>query len=127
MDPSRIAGIVSLALSVPQGLAASFQIIDRIKSKKLQVSIVSGKRTGSIASLLFVGMASCIIFGCWILFSDPFRPTTIEKIVTVEKAAPCPATSTGPATSKSGSGGTSISHSGSGDTYTLQTPTKSSK
>jgi hypothetical protein len=127
MDPSRTVGIVALVLSIPQGFAASFQIIDRINSKKLEAPMTSSKRTLFLAGLLFLGMVACIVFGCWILFADPFRPVTVERTVTVEKFMPCPATSTGPARAKSGANGTSAAHSGNGDTYTIQPASKPPK
>jgi hypothetical protein len=125
MDLSRAAGIVSLVLSIPQGFAASFQIIDRIKAKKLQAPGISSRRTWFLPTLLLVGMAVCIVFGCWILFVDPFHPITVEKPVIVEKPSPCPAcpvcpaTKTGAAIAKSGKGGTSTAHSGNGDIYNV--------
>jgi len=124
MDPSRAAGIVTLVLSIPQGLSALFQIIDRLNSKKTKAPMTSSKRTGYLASLLFLGTVGCIVFGSWILLADPFRPVIVERTVTVEKHAPCPATSTGPATAKSGANGTSVAHSGSGDTNTIQPASK---
>jgi hypothetical protein len=127
MDPSRTAGIVALVLSIPQGLSASFQIVDRFNSKKLEVPMISSKRTWFLASLLFLGMVACIAFGCWILFADPFRPVTIEKTVTVdkviEKTIPCPPEKTGSATTK---GNRSPAITGSQNAVTYGTPAKGS-
>jgi hypothetical protein len=124
MDPSRTVGIVTLVFSIPQGFAASFQIIDRINLKKLKAPMFSSKRTWLLAGLLFLGMASCIGFGSWMLFADPFRPVTIEKIVTVEKTVPCPPAKTGAATSK---GANSPANSGSGNNITYGLPPASSQ
>jgi hypothetical protein len=114
MDPSRTIGIVALVLSVPQGFAALFQIIDRINSKK--------RRTWILAGFLFLSTLTCIVFGSWILFADPFRPIIKEKTVNVEKLVPCPVpppTKSGAATTR---GAQSPAITGSGNPVTYGQP-----
>jgi len=122
MDLSRTAAIASFVLSIPQGLAASFQVIDRINAEKLKVHATSKRRTSILTALLFLGMTACIVFGCWILFADPFHPVTIKETVTVEKPTPCPT----PPPIKSGSATTrgtqSPAMSGSGNFVTYGQP-----
>ena len=66
----------------------------------------------------FLGVILTSVLGTFLLMYHP-QPEVKTVIQIVEKPIPCPATKTGPATAKSGKGGVSNAHSGSGDTTTI--------
>ncbi len=77
----------------------------------------STKQTALILSAFTIaGFGVAVAVGTALLLHPP-KPDVIEKTIAVEKPVPCPATKTGPATAKSGKGGTSVAHSGNGDTF----------
>lgn len=95
--------------SAIQGTAAVFQVKDRF-SKTGSKARHKQMDTG-IALFLVIGFFYALTIGIWTLKHPP-------------KQIPCQKITTGPATSISGQGGTSISHSGNGDTYNLPPASK---
>lgn len=73
--------------------------------------------------LWILGPVITVAIGVALLMYHP-KSSVQARTDTVEKTIPCPPTKTGLATARSGKGGTSIAHSGSGDTYTLQQPSE---
>ena len=125
MDTSNKIALVCLAIAVPQGLSALYQLRDRhlTRQKELRDGVVISDKSHPlfIALLLLVGTVATVWFGAWMYFDKPLRPATqtvtVEK--TVEKLAPCPITTqrNGPATARGGRD--AFAHSGSGgDTVT---------
>ena len=127
MGMTQILAICCFIISAPQGLSASLQLMDRFGGKTEEGAMDSPRthRTFS-ACLLLVSTIFTIGLGFWIWY-HPLKPVTIERTITVEKPIPCPATKTGPATARSGPGGTAIGHSGNGDTYTIPSAAKPPK
>ena len=104
----------SFVLSGLQAVAAVFQIRDRF-SEEGKMSSHKG-RDWAIALLLVGGAVFATGLGVWVVDHPP-KPIVVQAAPQiVEKTAPCPPSKTGPATAKSGQGGTSFAHSGSGDT-----------
>lgn len=74
-----------------------------------------------LSVILFAGTLACIVFGCWIFFTNPFKPTVVEKTVIVEKTPACPPAKSGAATTR---GQQSPAVTGSGNTVTVGQPTQ---
>lgn len=126
MDISKILAICCFILGIPQGFSSILQLIDRF-NRKHTVNIDSTRPHHTFTAFLLLASTFITIFlGFWVWF-HPLKSTVIEKTITVEKALPCPAIKTGSATAHSGSGSTSIAHSGNGDDYNIQPSAKPPK
>jgi hypothetical protein len=127
MEVSNGIALACLAIAIPQGLSACWQLYDRrqTRQRELREGIVISNESNPplIALLLLLGTIATVWFGAWMYFEKPLRPVvqtvTVEKVV--EKPIPCPIAlqKNGPATARGGHD--AIAHSGNGDTFT-QTP-----
>lgn len=101
MNSELALGLIAIAIGIPQAIAGTVEIVDRLKVKRLEVDMTTGRR-GSLwlAFFLYVGTLTCILFAAWLHFDNPFQPTTVEKIIYVDKAVPCPPAKTGPASTR---------------------------
>jgi hypothetical protein len=112
MELNNLAAIGSLIVALPQGLAASIQVVEWLKGKPAKVKLGFGRK--ALAIILTIGSAAAVGFGVW-LIDHPLKP--IEKTVYVEKVVPCPV----PPPAKSGNattrGANSPAVSGSGNTF----------
>lgn len=106
--------IAAFLFSATQGVAAIFQIKDRMSDEGKRSP--HKRRDTGIAITLVLGTAVAGMLGVWML-DHPQKPQVIQRIV--EKTIPCQKVMTGSASAKSGKSGISIAHSGNGDKYNL--------
>lgn len=129
---SSLVGIWCALMSTFQGVGAIYGLVDAHKKKQLEIGgapVLTKFNPLFVSIVLFIGMVLTTAVSTWMFVAKPLRPTirTIEKTVYVDRYLPCPPTKTGPATARSGSGGTSVAHSGSNDSYNVPSSSKPPK
>ena len=98
---TRILAIGCFLTSIPQALAAIYNIYDRAKRKSEEAYMPSPSRVVTVAVLCIIGLAIVLVVGTALWTYKP-EPKIVEKPVIVEKIVPCPP----PPPSKSGAAST---------------------